>query len=115
MLWAGVIRVSHVGGRDVGSDRFHSVRDQTVDIERAVRARGDTVHLLPPELDVSGGLPLVRRPALLEAVMGVESGRYGGLAVAYLSRMGRELRTMLEAWDRIEQAGGTVIPSPRPT
>ena len=109
MLWAGVIRVSHLGGRDVGSDRFHSVRDQTADIERAVRARGDTVHLLPPELDVSGGLPLERRPALFEAVVGVEEGRYGGLAVAYLSRMGRDLRVMLEAWERIERAGGRVL------
>lgn len=71
--------------------------------------RGDTVHMLPPELDVSGGRPLTGRPGLLEAVVGVETGRFGGLAVAYLSRMGRELRTMLEAWDRIEHAGGRVL------
>jgi len=96
----------------VDSDRFHSVRDQTADIERAVRARGDTVHLLPPELDVSEGLPLKRRPALHEAVVGVEEGRYGGLAVAYLSRMGRDLRVMLEAWERIERAGGRVLRMP---
>lgn len=65
--------------------------------------------MLSPELDVSGGLPLTARPALLEAVSGIEQGRYGGLAVAYLSRMGRDLRVMLEAWERIEQAGGRVL------
>lgn len=109
MLWAGLVRVSHLGRRDPNGDRFHSVADQERAIRQAAGARGDTVHMLPPELDVSGGRPLAQRPGLLEAVQGVESGRYGGLAVAYLSRMGRELRTMLEAWDRIEQAGGRVL------
>lgn len=109
MIWAGVIRVSSVGRRDVESDRFRSIADQRADIERAVMARGDTVHMLPPELDVSGGLPLGKRPALLAAVEGVEQGRYGGLAVAYLSRMGRDMRVLLEAWERVEQAGGRVL------
>lgn len=109
MLWVAVVRVSHLGSRDADSDRFHSVADQTTEIERAVQARGDRVHVLPPELDVSGGLPLDQRPALREAVEGIEQGRFGGLAVAYLSRMGRDLRVMLEAWERIELAGGRVL------
>lgn len=67
------------------------------------------MEFLPPELDVSGGLPLANRPALREAVEGVEQGRYTGLAVAYLSRMGRDMRVLLEAWERIENAGGQVL------
>lgn len=109
MHWAAVIRVSHVGNRDVDSDRFRSVADQESEIRRAIEARGDTVHVLPPELDVSGGVELERRPALYEAVTGVEQGRYGGLVIAYMSRMGRDLRVLLEAWERIENAGGRVF------
>lgn len=109
MHWVGVLRVSHVGRRDTESDSFRSIADQTQAIEHAIAARGHTVHLLPPELDVSGGLPLEQRPALYEAVLGVENGSYNGLVVAYLSRMGRDMRVLLEAWERIENAGGQVL------
>lgn len=107
-LWAGIVRVSVVGGRT--GDRFHSDKDQVADIERAVAAiPGAALELLPPELDVSGGLPLEQRPSLLAAVEGVEEGRYAGIVVAYLSRLGRNVREQLRAWDRVEAAGGRII------
>jgi DNA invertase Pin-like site-specific DNA recombinase len=64
---------------------------------------------MPPELDVSGGLPLERRPSLLAAVEGVERGEFAGIIVAYLSRLGRNVREQLRAWDRVEAAGGRII------
>lgn len=99
--------MSFVGGR--GGDRFHSDRDQEADIRRAVAAMGATVDMLPAELDVSGGLPLEQRPSLLAAIEGVEAGRYAGIVVAYLSRLGRSVREQLRAWDRVETAGGRIV------
>ena len=106
--WAGVVRVSHMGERRVGADDFHADRQQIAAIEGAV-PRGDRLDILPPELDVSGGLPLERRPSLLAAVEGVERGQYAGIIVAYLSRLGRNVREQLRAWDRVEEAGGRII------
>lgn len=106
--WAGFIRVSHMGERQAGASDFHSDRDQTAAIKAAV-PRGDKLVMLPPELDVSGGLPLEKRPSLLQAVEGVERGEYVGVVVAYLSRLGRNTREQLRAWDRVEQAGGRII------
>src|SRR4051812_29070402 len=106
--WAGIVRVSFVGDRK--GDRFHADQEQIEDIERAVAAMpGARVELLPPELDVSGGLPLERRPSLLAAVEGVERGEYAGIVVSYLSRLGRNVREQLRAWDRVEAAGGRII------
>ncbi len=107
--WAGLVRVSHMGARREGDTDFHSDREQ-VDamVERAQRI-GVELHLLPPELDVSGGAPLAQRPSLLAAVEGVERGEYAGLMVAYISRLGRNTREQLAAWDRIEAAGGRII------
>lgn len=106
--WAGFIRVSDMGGRTAGADDFHSDRDQTAAIKAAV-PKGDKLVMLAPELDVSGGLPLEKRPSLLQAVQGVEDGAYCGIIVAYLSRLGRNTREQLRAWDRVEQAGGRII------
>jgi site-specific DNA recombinase len=64
---------------------------------------------VPPELDVSGGVPLKQRPSLREAVEGVEQGRYSGIIVSYLSRLGRSVREQLAVWDRVEQAGGRIV------
>lgn len=106
--WAGIVRVSHLGGR--GGDRFHADTEQVEDLEHAVaRMKDAELVLLPPELDVSGGLPLEKRPSLIKAVEGVERGEFAGIIVSYLSRLGRNVREQLRAWDRVEAAGGRII------
>ncbi len=105
--WAGVVRVSHVGGR--GGESFHADRDQVQALETHAAKLGDDLVLLPPELDVSGGAALENRPSLLAAVEGVERGDYDGIMVAYLSRLGRSVREQLRAWDRVEAAGGRIV------
>lgn len=105
--WAGIVRVSHVGGR--GGDSFHADVEQAGEIERYAAAHGLEVEILPPELNVSGGLPLAQRPSLLAAVEGVEAGRFAGIIVAYLSRLGRNVREQLAVWDRVEDAGGRIV------
>jgi len=103
--WVGYVRVSHVGGRD--GDSFRSPDDQTAAIEGWARNRNEQVVVLTPELDASGGDR--NRPILSEAIKGIESGKYRGLVVAYLSRASRSVSHLLELWDRIETAGGQVI------
>lgn len=99
--------MSHVGGR--AGETFHADRDQEAALQREAEHRGLQLHLLPPELDVSGGLPLEQRPSLLHAVQGVQAGEYDGIIVAYLSRLGRNVREQLRVWDLVEAAGGRII------
>jgi DNA invertase Pin-like site-specific DNA recombinase len=103
--WAGYIRVSHVGER--GGEAFRSPEDQRAAIERTVKALGDRVTVLEPELDESGGK--LDRPILQEAIEGVEAGRFDGIVVAYLSRLSRNTRHLLEIYDRVEDAGGSIV------
>jgi DNA invertase Pin-like site-specific DNA recombinase len=98
-----------MGGRRTGTTTMHADRDQIADIERYAAQHGATVDILPPELNVSGGLPLNKRPSLLAAIEGVEAGRYDAIIVSYLSRLGRNIREQLKAWDRVEAAGGKII------
>lgn len=63
--------------------------------------------MLAPELDRSGGD--LTRPLLEQAVLGVESGAYAGIVVAYLSRAGRSLLHLLHTYARVESAGGQVV------
>lgn len=107
MLWAGIVRVSHMGDRIAGADNVHADREQVQAVERYARAHGATVEFLPPELSVSGGKPINERPSLRAAIEGVEAGRYHGIVVAYLSRLTRS-RSGLEIWERVEAAGGSV-------
>jgi DNA invertase Pin-like site-specific DNA recombinase len=106
--WAGIVRVSHMGARKAGADNVHADRDQ-VDAITAAVPKGDELHMLPAELNVSGGLPLELRPSLLAAVEGVERGEYAGIVVAYLSRLGRNVREQLRTYDRVHAAGGRII------
>lgn len=101
---AGYTRVSHVGGRR--GDSFHSPDDQEHEINGWAARRAERVEMLPPELDGKGSDP--NRPILRRAVDGVKAGEYSGVVVAYLSRAGRDLRLMLDLWDEVEAAGGTV-------
>lgn len=107
--WAGVVRVSHMGARKAGAADFHSERDQVAAMQEAIAKEGGRLELLPPELDVSGGLPIERRPSLRQAVAGVESGKYCGIAIAYQSRLGREVEQEEAVWRRVEAAGGRII------
>ena len=107
--WAGIVRVSHMGARRAGADNVHTDRDQVETMERRARERGATLTILTPELDVSGGLPLEQRPSLMQAILGVEAGDYDAIIVAYLSRLGRNVREQLRAWERVEAAGGHII------
>lgn len=107
--FAGIVRVSHMGDRRAGAPNVHADRDQIQEVTAEAKRLGVRVRMLPPELDVSGGLPLKHRPSLLKAVEGVEGGKYAGIIVAYLSRLGRNVREQLQVWDRVEAAGGRIV------
>jgi DNA invertase Pin-like site-specific DNA recombinase len=108
-VWAGIVRVSHMGGRKSDDADFHSEREQIAAMQDAIARIGGTLHLLPSELDVSGGLPLEQRPSLHEAVRGVERGTYCGIVVAYQSRLGRDVEVEEGIWRRVERAGGQIV------
>lgn len=86
---------------------YHADEDQLEEIEGYAAELGRVYVLLEPEADVSGGLPIDKRPALRTAIAGVEAGEYTGIIVAYLSRLTRS-RSGLEIWDRVEAAGGRI-------
>lgn len=109
MRMAGIVRVSSLGNRQAGADNMHADRDQIADLQRYAAEHGHTLTVLPPELNVSGGLPLAKRPSLLAAIEGIEQDRYDAIIVSYLSRLGRNIREQLKAWDRVEAAGGRII------
>jgi DNA invertase Pin-like site-specific DNA recombinase len=102
--WAGIVRVSSVGGRN--GDAFHSDEDQVADVNRYVAQRAEVV-FMEPELSVSGGKAIEDRPPLLAAIEGVEAGIYTGIVVANLRRLSRS-RSGQAIWDRVEGAGGHV-------
>ncbi|HXR14453.1 MAG TPA: recombinase family protein, partial [Solirubrobacteraceae bacterium] len=103
--WAGIVRVSSVGGRN--GDSFHSDADQVADVERYAAQHGARVVFMGPELSVSGGDPIEQRPSLRAGIEGVEAGIYDGVVVAYLSRLTRS-HSGRAIWDRVEAAGGHV-------
>lgn len=107
--YAAVVRVSHLGRRKQGSDSFHADDDQVAAVEAWGKANGVRIEVLPAELNVSGGLPIEKRPSLLAAIEGVERGIYAGIVVAYLSRLGRNVAEQLRTWSRVEAAGGEVV------
>lgn len=102
--WLGYLRVSHVGERE--GDSFRSVADQAEGMRAWAERRGEAIELLDPELNESGGR--ADRPILIGAVERIERGEARGLVVAYLSRAGRNVRHLLELWERIERAGGEI-------
>jgi DNA invertase Pin-like site-specific DNA recombinase len=108
-VYAGLVRVSQMGDRKADADNFHSERDQVAALNGAAAKEGARLDLLPSELDVSGGLPIERRPSLKAAVEGVEAGRYAGIIVAYQSRLGRDIEIEESVWRRVEAAGGRIV------
>jgi DNA invertase Pin-like site-specific DNA recombinase len=103
--WCGYIRVSVVGGRE--GDSFRSPSDQEKSIRGKAAERGEPVEVLVPDLDAKGDDP--ERDTLMQGIEGVESGRYRGLIVPYLSRLSRRTRDTLDMWDRVKAAGGTIL------
>jgi DNA invertase Pin-like site-specific DNA recombinase len=103
--WAAIVRVSHVGAR--ADTTFHADEEQIAEIRRYAAQHGADVEFMEPELSVSGGLPIEKRPSLNAAIEGVETGTYDGIVVAYLSRLTRS-RSGLRIWERVEAANGRV-------
>jgi len=103
-----VVRVSEKGDRE--DERFHSPEVQIEAARRWAKDRGERLVASPiPEIDVSGRLPLSRRPGLLAAIEMIEAGRADQLVVAYFDRLVRSLRVQLEVIERVERAGGEIF------
>jgi site-specific DNA recombinase len=77
---------------------------------RWAKERGERLAASPiPEIDVSGRLPLSKRPGLLAAIGMIEAGRADQLVVAYCDRLVRSLKVPLEVIERVERAGGEIF------
>jgi DNA invertase Pin-like site-specific DNA recombinase len=106
----GYVRVSRVGGR--GGDSFLSPDLQREEIARVAAREGLEVVEVVEELDASGGDS--KRPGWNRAIQAVESGEVGGIVVWNLARFSRSTRDFLNAWDRIEAAGGRLYSATEP-
>jgi DNA invertase Pin-like site-specific DNA recombinase len=102
----GVVRVSEVGKR---GDRLASPDQQAERIAALCEREGITLLRTLPEIDVSGGSPLAKRPGLRLAVEAVESGEANIVVVAYFDRLVRSLKIQEEVVSRVEKAGGRVL------
>lgn len=96
------VRVSRVGGRE----HLTSPDDQKRDAERFAATRGLTIGETVEDIDKSGGN--LDRAGLQRVLERVESGKSGGVVVAYLSRLTRDTSQGLGLLDRIRLAGGVV-------
>jgi DNA invertase Pin-like site-specific DNA recombinase len=86
-----VVRVSDKGDRE--DEHFHSPEVQIAAARRWARDRGERLVASSfPEIDVSGKLPLSKRPGLLAAIEMIEAGRADQLVVAYFDRLVRSLK-----------------------
>src|SRR4051812_7979126 len=99
----GVVRVSHVGGRE--GDSFASPGEQRDRIKAICERDGLTLLRVIEELDVSGGTPLEERHGLREAIEAVEAGEADVIVAAYFDRLVRSLRVQGELVTRVEKAG----------
>src|SRR5881392_1392936 len=102
-----VVRVSEQGDRD--EENFHSPKAQLAKARLWSEDQGNRVVDAFEEIDVSGKLPLARRPRLLRAVEMVEAKQADHIVVAYFDRLVRSLKVQLEVIDRVEQAGGEIF------
>ena len=103
-----VVRVSEKGDRE--GEHFHSPEVQIEAAGRWARERGERLAGAPiPEIDVSGRLPLSKRPGLLAAIEMIEAGQADQLVVAYFDRLVRSLKVQLEVIERVERAGGEIF------
>jgi DNA invertase Pin-like site-specific DNA recombinase len=99
-------RVSEQGARSNEELLSHDL--QRAKVQKYLDAKGLTAS---PEVftdsDRSGGK--MSRPALDRIIGGIEAGRYGGIAVAYLDRFARNVPDALKLIDKIESRGAAVI------
>jgi hypothetical protein len=101
-----VVRVSEQGDRE--DENFHSPRAQLAKAKCWSEDQGNRVVAAFEEIDVSGKLPLARRPGLLRAIKMVEAGEADHIVVAYFDRLVRSLKVQLEVIERVERAGGEI-------
>ncbi|MGZ6640010.1 MAG: recombinase family protein [Solirubrobacteraceae bacterium] len=101
-----VVRVSEQGDRE--EENFHSPKAQLAKAKLWSEDQGNRVVDAFEEIDVSGKLPLARRPGLLRAIEMVEAGEADHIVVAYFDRLVRSLKVQLEVIERVEQAGGEI-------
>ena len=103
-----VVRVSEKGDRE--DEHFHSPEVQIEAAMRWAKDRGERLVASPiPEIDVSGRLPLSKRPGLLAAIEMIEAGQADQLVVAFFDRLVRSLKVQLEVIERVERAGGEIF------
>jgi DNA invertase Pin-like site-specific DNA recombinase len=99
-----VVRVSEKGDRE--DEHFHSPEVQIEAATRWAKDRGERLAVAPiPEIDVSGSLPLSKRPGLLAAIEMIEAGQADQLVVAYFDRLVPSPKVPLEVIERVERAG----------
>ena len=101
-----VVRVSEQGDRE--GENFHSPKAQLAKAKSWSEDQGNRVVDAFEEIDVSGKLPLARRPGLLRAIEMVEAGEADHIVVAYFDRLVRSLKVQLEVVERVERAGGEI-------
>jgi len=77
-----VVRVSEQGDRE--DENFHSPKAQLARAKLWSEDQGNRVVDAFEDIDVSGKLPLARRPGLLKAIEMVEAGEADHIVVAYL-------------------------------
>ncbi len=99
------VRVSQTAGRE--GDSFQSPAEQEDRCRAQLAADGLAVGEVFTDLDVSGGK--MERPGLDTVMERIRSGLSGGIAVAYLSRLGRTTVGVIQTIDEIEAHGGVVI------
>src|ERR1700757_3207754 len=101
-----VVRVSEQGDRE--DENFHSPKAQLARAKSWSEDQGNRIVGTFEEIDVSGKLPLAKRPGLLRAIELVEAGEADHIVVAYFDRLGRSLKVQLQGIERVEHAGGGI-------
>jgi hypothetical protein len=102
----GIVRVSEVGERE--GERFISPIDQGKRLDSWRRENDAELVEIIDEIDVSGKLPLAKRP-LRRAVELVEAGKANAVVFAYRDRNFRNTIVEMETIARINAAGGKVF------
>lgn len=110
----GIVRVSERGSREEATEQkagnFHSPEKQRERIREVCRREGWRLLDLGPyeEINVSGALPLDRRPGLGPAVTAVQIGHAERIVGAYSDRLFRSVETRNAAIRLVEAAGGEI-------
>jgi len=104
----GYGRVSRIGERDVDSDSFQAIRQQTELISGWAGVHGHQLIDVVTEVDVPGSRAAGDR-RLGEVLTRIEAGEATGLVVARLDRFARSLHHGLAAIDRLHRSGGMFV------